>query len=363
MRVALRRALLGRHASPNPMVGCVIASPSGQIVGRGFHPEPGAPHAEIFALVEAGDLAKGGVAYVTLEPCSHFGRTPPCAGALIRAGVAKVVIAMLDPDRRVSGQGAERLRAAGIAVEVGLLEAQARNLNRAYVKHRETGLPYVTVKTATTLDGKIATPTGDSKWITSAVTRRWAHRRLRDRVDAIMVGIGTVRRDDPSLTTRLFSRTPRNPVRVVVDTHLDLPLSSKLATPGALPGETWVAAAYSAPLDRRNSLEQRGVKIVDCSAGDDGRVDLADLLAKLGTAGITHLLLEGGGELIGSALRGGHVDRYVATIAPKIIGGAASPGPAMGAPISNSMNDALSPKSWIMRRCGSDIVIECLLKD
>jgi diaminohydroxyphosphoribosylaminopyrimidine deaminase/5-amino-6-(5-phosphoribosylamino)uracil reductase len=358
MRQALKLASLGRHASPNPMVGCVIIGLDGARLGRGFHPEPGSPHAEIYALAEAGERAKGATAYVTLEPCSHFGRTPPCADALIKAGVSRVVASMLDPDTRVSGQGARRLIDAGIRVDTGVLEREAHRLNEAYIKHRLTGLPFVTVKVASTLDGKIASATGDSKWITSQVTRNWVHRRLRDRVDAIIVGIGTVLADNPALTTRLTSRVSRHPLRVVVDSHLRIRLNSQLVTPGALPGKTVVACLSSAPEEKKSALESQGTRLIVCGDDGDGHVNLRELMKRLGAMNITHALIEGGGLLIGGALRAGLVDRYISTIAPKIIGGSNAPSPVMGAPLSEEMKNALSPKSWILRRCGPDIVVD-----
>src|SRR3569833_1424197 len=204
IRRALRLTGRGRHASPNPMVGCVIVDPRGYVVGEGFHHAPGGPHAEVWALRSAGDgNAKGATVYVTLEPCSHFGRTPPCANALVEAGVHRVVIAMADPDNRVSGRGIDILKAAGIDVVVGVLEAEARGLIAPYVKHRTTGLPYLHLKSAMTLDGKIATSTGDSKWITSPIARAAVHRQMRDRYDAILCGVGTILADDSQLPTRM----------------------------------------------------------------------------------------------------------------------------------------------------------------
>jgi len=362
MTKALRRAVLGRSASPNPMVGCVIVAPGGRVAGVGFHPEPGAPHAETYALREAGNLARGATAYVTLEPCSHYGRTPPCADALIAAGVARVVVAMPDPDTRVRGRGIAMLQASGIDVTVGTCRQQAERLNAAYIKHRTTGLPYVTVKVATTLDGKIATESGDSKWITSALTRAWVHRQLRSRVDAIMVGVGTVIADDPRLTTRLVRADRRNALRIVVDSHLHTPPRARVIWPSDHDGKTLIACVKGAPLERRAALEAAGAGVLECASDDTGRVDLKDLMALLGKRGdIVHVLIEGGGRLIGGALTARIVDRYIATIAPKLIGGGSAPGPVGGTALAQTMAGAISPVRWIMRRSGSDIVIEAFL--
>jgi diaminohydroxyphosphoribosylaminopyrimidine deaminase/5-amino-6-(5-phosphoribosylamino)uracil reductase len=357
MRRALRLAALGRHASPNPMVGCVIVSAAGQVVGEGWHPKAGEPHAEVFALRDAGERARGGAAFVTLEPCSHHGRTPPCADALLAAGVKRVVCAMADPDLRVSGRGFEKLRQGGVEVSVGLLEAEARALNAAYIKHRMTGLPWVVLKTAMTLDGKIATDTGDSKWITSPIARKAVHRQLRDRCDGIMTGVGTVLADDPALTTRLTHKAGRNPLRVIVDSHLRTPLDSQVVKQSALDGRTIVAAVLDADPQRRAALEERGCRILLCEPGS-GRVDLTDLIRQLGTVGsMTSVLVESGGQLAASLLSAHLVDRWLAFIAPKIIGGTDAPGP-VGALGVSRMADALEVQFRQVRRCGPDIIID-----
>lgn len=357
MRRALRLASLGRHASPNPMVGCVIVSDAGQIIGEGWHPEAGEPHAEVFALRQAGELARGATAFVTLEPCSHQGRTPPCANALLAAGVRRVVCAMADPDARVSGRGFEHLRAGGIEVSVGLLEAEARALNAAYIKHRTLGLPWVVLKTAVTLDGKIATSTGDSRWITSPVSRLAVHRQLRDRCDAILTGIGTILADDPSLTTRLTHKAGRNPWRIVVDSRLRTPLDAKIVRRAGEDGRTILAATAGADPARRAALEARGCKILACETVSD-RVDLADLLRRLGTRGdMVGVLVESGGQLAASLLAQNLADRWLAFIAPKVVGGNNAPGPLAGLGISR-MADAQDVKFRQVRRCGPDIVID-----
>ncbi len=357
MRRSLRLAALGRHASPNPMVGCVLVNSLGQVVGEGWHPKAGEPHAEVFALREAGDLARGATAFVTLEPCSHHGRTPPCADALLAAGIKRVVCAMADPDVRVAGSGFAKLRQGGVEVSVGILEAGARALNAAYIKHRVTGLPWVVLKTAATLDGKIAAAGGDSKWITSPMSRRAVHRQLRDRCDAILTGVGTVLADDPSLTTRLMHKAGRNPWRVVVDSRLRTPLESQVVRQSALDGKTIIAATPDADPARREALEVQGCRVLLCEPSN-GRVDLTGLMRRLGTRGdMVGVLVEGGEQLAASLLSARLVDRWLAFIAPKIAGGTDALGPVGNLGISR-MADALDTQFRQVRRCGPDIVID-----
>lgn len=358
MRRALRLAALGRHASPNPMVGCVIVAPDGRIVGEGYHPQAGHPHAEVYALRAAGEAAQGATAYVTLEPCSHQGRTPPCADALLQAGVRRVVAAMTDPDPRVAGRGLERLRAGGVSVEVSLCEAEAQALNAAFIKHRLTGRPWVVLKTAMTLDGKIATRTGHSQWITSPIARRAVHRQLRDRCDAIITGVGTVLADDPSLTTRLEHRQGRDPLRVIVDSTARTPLGSQVVQRAAQDGKTLIATTEAAPRDRRDALIACGCDLLLCAPDAAGRVDLADLTARLGTRGdVIGVLIEGGGELAASFLQADLVDRWLAFVAPKIIGGCDAPGPVGGSGASR-MDESQVLSGWRVSRCGPDIRID-----
>ena len=358
MRRALRLAALGRHASPNPMVGCVLVDDVGRIVGEGWHPQPGQPHAEVFALRDAGDAARGATAFVTLEPCSHHGRTPPCADALLAAGVKRVVAAMTDPDPRVGGRGLERLRAGGVEVAVGVGEAEARALNAAYLKHRTTGLPWVVLKTAMTLDGKIATETGDSQWITSPVARRAVHRQLRDRADAILTGVGTVLADDPALTTRLGRRKGRSPWRVIVDSRLRTPPGAQVVRQAAEDGKTILATTALADLTRRDLLTERGCQVIVCESDDAGRVSLPDLMRRLGTRGdMIGVLVESGGTLAAGLLSANLVDRWVCFVAPKVVGGRAAPGPVGDLGIA-LMRDARAVSFRQVRRCGPDIVID-----
>ena len=358
MRRALRLASLGRHASPNPMVGCVLVAPDGRVVGEGFHPQAGQPHAEVFALRAAGEAARGAAAFVTLEPCSHQGRTPPCADALLRAGVARVAAAMTDPDPRVAGCGLERLQAGGVAVDVGLLEAEARALNAAFITHRLTGRPWVVLKTAMTLDGKIATRTGHSQWITSPVSRRAVHRQLRDRCDALITGIGTVLADDPSLTTRLEHKSGRDPLRVVVDSAARTPLDAQVVRLAAHDGRTLIVTTSAASPARRAALAARGCELLVCAPDTAGRVDLADLVARLGTRGdVIGVLVEGGGELAAGFLQANLVDRWLAFVAPKIVGGRDAPGPIGGVGAAR-IGESLTVSPWRVSRCGPDLRID-----
>ena len=356
MRRALHLAVRGRHASPNPMVGCVLVGEGGAVVGEGWHPQAGQPHAEVFALREAGEAARGTTAFVTLEPCAHHGRTPPCADALIAAGVKRVVAAMADPDTRVGGQGLARLRDHGIEVTVGVLEAEVRALNAAYLKHRTTGLPWVVLKTAMTLDGKIATETGDSQWITSPVARRAVHRQLRDRCDAILTGVGTVLADDPALTTRL-ARKGRDPWRIVVDSRLRTPLDAQVVRQAAGDGKTLIATLAGADPARQEALAAQGCGILEC-ASEAGRVDMADLLVRLGTRGdMVGVLVESGGTLAAALLSACLVDRWLCFIAPKVVGGGAAPGPIGDIGVA-FMRGARALSFRQVRRCGPDLVID-----
>ena len=357
MRRALRLAALGRHASPNPMVGCVLVGGAGEIVGEGFHPQAGQPHAEVFALRDAGDKARGATAYVTLEPCAHHGRTPPCAEALLAAGVGRVVAAMVDPDQRVGGQGLEKLRQGGAEIDVGVLEAEARALNAAYLKQRTTGVPWFVLKTAMTLDGKIATRTGDSQWITSVLSRTAVHRQLRDRCDAVLTGVGTVLADDPSLDTRLIHRLGRNPWRIVVDSHLRTPLTAKIIRMAQEDGRTIMVTTSAPDPAKRAEYEAVGCRVLVCNSFE-GRVNLSDLAVKLGTRrDIMSVLVECGGTLAAGLISAGLIDRWLQYIAPKIVGGSEAPGPIGSLGITH-MAQARPVLFQRVRRSGPDIVFD-----
>ena len=310
--LALARKGLGR-TSPNPVVGCVIVK-DGTVVGEGWHRKAGTPHAEIHALNMAGDAAQGADVYVTLEPCCHSGKTPPCSDALIRAGVRRVVAGMRDPNPQVSGGGLAALKRAGIETECGVLENDCRSINLPFIKHTTTGLPYVTYKCAMTLDGKIASITGESRWISCEDSRKYVH-RMRAHNDAVMVGVDTILADNPQLTVRHVKG--RNPVRTIVDSSLRTPTTVEILS-GELARET-IIACTEADRDIHRRYQQNGATVLVCNARK-GRVDLRDLMGKLGTLGIQSILLEGGSRLAGEALVNGLIDECVFFYAPKVIG-------------------------------------------
>ena len=355
MREALRiaRNAEGR-TSPNPLVGAVIVK-DGKIIAEGWHRQAGTPHAEIHALNMAGDLSRGATLYVTLEPCSHFGRTPPCTQAIINAGISRVVAAMSDPNPKVAGHGFELLRAAGIAVEVGLLEAEARRLNEVFLKWITRRLPFVTMKFACTLDGKIATVAGESQWISSEESRRFTH-HLRDINDAILVGVGTVLADNPSLTTRLVEG--KNPVRVIVDSNARTPLESKVVADKS--ARTIVAVTANAPPDKVRALKLRGVEVI--TAGNFERVDLTALMHALAEREITSVLVEGGGTIHFSMLRARLVDKVLAFIAPKLIGGSRALS-AVGGEGFAKLSDAVELDNFTAQTLGADILISGYVKE
>lgn len=327
MRLAIELAALHEGAvEPNPMVGCVLVK-AGRIVGQGAHERFGNPHAEVMALRAAGREARGATAYVNLEPCAHFGKTPPCADALIRAGVKRVVAAMRDPFALVAGRGFERLREAGVATDVGVLAADAATLNGPFLKRVLQKRPWVILKWAQSLDGKIATRTGDSKWISDEACRTHAH-AVRGRVDAIVVGVETVLRDDPSLTCR-HVEPKRIARRVVLDTRLRIPLECTLVST-ARHVETWVACADArANRSRASALRRRGVHIVKLPA-HGGRVDVEPLMDELAEAGATNMLVEGGGRVIAHFHERQLADEVHVYLAPLLIGGDGAPGPIRG---------------------------------
>lgn len=353
MSRALQLAELGRgKTSPNPLVGSVIVQ-NGRMVGEGYHRQAGTPHAEIHALRDAGEKAKGAVMYVTLEPCCHYGRTPPCTKSIIEAGVKEVVVGMADPNPLISGKGIKSLKDAGIRVLVGVLEKEARLQNESYIKYIITKRPFVTLKAAISLDGKIATRTGDSKWITGEEARVMVH-RMRGTNDAVMVGIGTVLADDPLLTVRLEGEY-RQPRRVIMDSSLRIPEASRIVkTASEIP--TVMAAVkgrYSEA--KRVELEGAGLEIWDLPAVQ-GRADLLTLMEELGKREITSLLLEGGSALNASALEAGIIDKFVFFLAPLIIGGEESPG-GFGGMGCERLCDCLRLIKTSVQQVGEDLMI------
>ncbi|HEY8490034.1 MAG TPA: bifunctional diaminohydroxyphosphoribosylaminopyrimidine deaminase/5-amino-6-(5-phosphoribosylamino)uracil reductase RibD [Dehalococcoidia bacterium] len=348
--LALARRALGR-VSPNPAVGAVVVR-DGRVVGQGFTQPPGGPHAEIVALREAGQAARGAVLYCTLEPCCHTGRTGPCTEAIIRAGVAEVRYAVDDPDPRVAGGGRAALEAAGVRVVAGEGREEAERLYEAYAKHRRTGLPFVIAKFAASLDGKIAAAGGGSRWITGPESRAWAHRQ-RAAVDAILAGVETVLKDDPELTARPDGRpAERQPLRVVADSRGRTPPSARLLS---APGPVLVATTAASPAAWRAGLAARGAEVL-VLPDRDGRVDLRSLLAVLGERGVLSLLAEGGGVLLGGLFDARLVDKVWAFVAPVVIGAAEAPSPVAGRG-ARTMAEAVRLERTEVARLGPDLLV------
>jgi diaminohydroxyphosphoribosylaminopyrimidine deaminase/5-amino-6-(5-phosphoribosylamino)uracil reductase len=345
MRVALREAAKGvGRTSPNPPVGAVLVK-NGRVIARGHHARAGGPHAEVVVLRAAGARARGADLYTTLEPCDHFGRTPPCSIAILEAGVRRVFTGSSDPNPLVNGRGVARLRRAGVEVLSGVLRDACDELNAPWLRFMAEGRPYVTLKAAVTLDGRIATRTGDSRWVTGEPARRWVH-RLRSRVDAVLVGRGTALADDPRLTARV--RRGRDPLRVVLDTDLGLPARLKLFRERSA-AKTIVAHASS----RTRELGPN-VELLRCRRGPGG-VDLEDLLARLGERGVTHLLVEGGAATHARFLEAGLVDRVAVFVAPKLAGADGVPFFAARGPAR--MADALALSDVQIERVGDDVLV------
>jgi diaminohydroxyphosphoribosylaminopyrimidine deaminase/5-amino-6-(5-phosphoribosylamino)uracil reductase len=314
--LALARRSLGR-TWPNPAVGCVIVK-DGSIVGRGRTRDGGRPHAEVDALIQAGDAARGATAYVTLEPCSHFGKSPPCADALIKAGIVKVVSALQDPNPQVNGQGHARLRAAGIVVEVGEGAKEAAEINAGFLLQLSEGRPLFHLKVASSLDGRIATASGESKWITGAASRADGQ-RLRATHDAILVGASTVAADDPELTCRLPGLDSYSPVRIVLDSKARTSPGSKLAlTANKTP--VWLVCTRDAPTAAREVLQAKGVQVIEVASNAQGRVDIAAAARTLGERRLTRVLVEGGGEVAAAFLKANLVDRLTTYQAGLLMG-------------------------------------------
>jgi diaminohydroxyphosphoribosylaminopyrimidine deaminase/5-amino-6-(5-phosphoribosylamino)uracil reductase len=351
----MRQALmLARYAegrtSPNPLVGAVIVK-EGRIVGQGWHKKAGTPHAEVHALAQAGAAAKGATIYVTLEPCSHYGRTPPCSKALIEAGIGRVVIAMKDPNPLVAGRGIQMLRDAGIEVIDGILKQEAIELNEVFLKWIMTKQPFIILKTAMTLDGKIATCTGNSQWITNEKSRERVH-KMRDLYDGILVGIGTVLADNPSLTTRLPGIKGENPIRIIVDSKARTPLTAQVVTDHA--AQTIIAVTKEAPQIRVEALRQSGVEVL--VVNDGTQVDLKILFSKLGERAISSIFVEGGATINYSLISEHLVDKIHVFIAPKLVGGKAAVTAFEGSGIEN-LQDAFLLKKMQTELIDGDILI------
>lgn len=359
MRTALALARRGAgRVSPNPMVGALVVR-AGRVLGSGYHRSFGGPHAEVYALRQAGPRARGADLYVTLEPCSHYGKTPPCADAVIASGIKRVFIGQTDPNPRVRGRGVRRLRTAGIEVRLGILKKECAELNAAFSKYITSGLPLVTLKAAMTLDGRIATRTGDSKWITCTQSRALVH-RTRAESDAVMVGIGTVMADDPRLNVRLGRKRSRDPLRVVIDSRLRIDPASALMQAGSAAGTLVLTGKRAAQGAKADLLRSRGAEVLGCPCRGR-RLDLEAALRLLGSRGISSVLLEGGASLFGAALRSGIVDRVMLFYAPKLLGGAdglplaAGTGPA-------HIDECRRLDNMRVRFVGSDFLVEGTLR-
>ena len=357
MKMALDLAEKGRgFTSPNPMVGAVVVK-DGAVVGRGYHEAAGKPHAEVNAIDDAKACTSGATLYVTLEPCNHFGKTPPCTEKILESGIKRVVAAVRDPNPDVKGDGAEFLRSKGVEVIFGICEREAKRQNEVFLKYIKTKRPFVTVKCASTLDGKIATKTGDSKWVTGEEARQFVH-RLRHFTDAIMVGIDTVKRDDPKLTTRLDGIKGRNPARIILDSRLSISEDAIVLQQNS--GSDTIIIVTDSALDaallrKKAKFEEKGIKIIE-SPARGGLIALDFLMGKLGSIGITSLLIEGGSRVIASAFSAGIVDKIFFFFAPRILGGdgvtiCSGPGPAL-------MSDSIPVKDVNIQRFGDDIMIE-----
>jgi len=357
MKVALDLASKGQgNTSPNPMVGAVIVK-DGSIVGKGYHPAAGKAHAEVYAIDDAGIHTENATLYVTLEPCNHHGRTPPCTEKILKAGIQRLVVAMEDPNPDVTGGGLAYLAAQGLTVVSGILQAEAQKQNEAFIKFVNTKQPFVILKCAATLDGQLATRTGDAKWVTGEASRQYVH-LLRHRVDAILVGMGTVHNDNPRLTTRLQKGEGKNPIRIILDTNLRISEKAEVIQ-STSEAETWIISGKQAVtaqgMAKRKRLEKAGVRVMEAPLSH-GRIDLAQLLPLLGRNNVTSLLIEGGGSVMASAVSAGIVDKIMFFYAPKLLGG------NDGVPICRGMGSELMKGAWpvsgiTVRRFDDDIMI------
>ena len=354
MKEALRQAKKGHgRTSPNPAVGAVVVR-DGEIIATGYHKRAGGKHAEVEALAKIGGKAeRGDVLYVTLEPCNHYGKTPPCTEAILKSGLKKVVVGMKDPNPKVSGGGCESLAEKGIDIETGVLESECCQLNEAFLKFATTGRPFMIVKSALTLDGWTATSTGHSHWITNEKSRQFVH-RLRDHVDGVMVGVGTVLADDPLLTTRLKVRRGKDPLRIIVDTHLRIPDNARVLNHDS-PSMTLVAVGGDVPPERLKGMQKNRISTISCPIKNSW-VDLTALMDILGGMDITSVLVEGGATLIGSMIREALIDKFYIFKAPKILGGDNGI-PMVTGPGPKRIDESLGLKDIKIRRFGNDLLI------
>lgn len=351
MNLALELAATAKgRTNPNPLVGAIIVK-NGMIVGSGLHRKAGEPHAEVHAFRMAGDHAKDATLYVTLEPCSHYGKTPPCAELVKNSGVCRVVIAMQDPNPVVAGRGIRILQEAGIEVEVGVLEQEARLLNERFIHNMISSTPFIVSKVAMTLDGKLATHNGHSKWVTGTEAREFVH-QLRNEVDGIMVGIGTVLADNPKLTTRL-PEGGKNPIRIILDSNLRIPIDAEVTD--TTEAQTWVVTSEEADQSKIALLKEKGLEVIFVPASESG-LDLPALLKRLYEEGITDVLLEGGSELNGAFLKAGLINKFLIFVAPKLLGGRNSKTPFAGAD-SERMDEASNVDFHSVEYFGRDICI------
>jgi diaminohydroxyphosphoribosylaminopyrimidine deaminase/5-amino-6-(5-phosphoribosylamino)uracil reductase len=355
MNLAMRLAIKAKgKTSPNPMVGALVVK-NGKILGRGYHQKCGLAHAEIVALDEAGYNSKGATLYVTLEPCAHFGRTAPCVDRIIKSGLKEVIVGMIDPNPLNNGKGINIIKQHKIKVKVGVLEERLRKLNEAFIKYISKRIPFVTVKVAQSLDGKIATHRGDSKWITSDRSRSYAH-RMRQNFDAIMVGVNTILRDDPKLDVWFSEKLP---IKIVVDSQLSTPQNANIFSARNKIIIVTLSSRPGQETENRKILSERA-EILEVKE-KEGQVNLKDMMKKLAQLGITNILVEGGGTLIGSLFDEGLVDKILFFFSPKIIGGKESISSVMGKGVAR-IDKAIKLKDIILRRLGEDFLIEGYVK-
>ncbi|MBT6410097.1 MAG: bifunctional diaminohydroxyphosphoribosylaminopyrimidine deaminase/5-amino-6-(5-phosphoribosylamino)uracil reductase RibD [Nitrospina sp.] len=354
MRRALELAARGR-TSPNPMVGAVVVK-QGKVVGEGYHSRAGYPHAEVEALRQAGNKARSADLYVNLEPCCHFGRTPPCTDAIIQAGIKRVFVGMKDPNKQVSGKGLRALKAQGIVIVSGILKKECMKLNESFVKVMQTGMPFVIMKTAMSLDGKIATRSGDARWISGELARKHVH-KIRNHVDAILVGTETVLKDNPRLTCRLATGSVEHPIRIILDRRNRIPLTANVFKNSRSQPVIYVTGPDISSA-RQKALVARKVEILNGKFGKNG-FHIKPLLKELANRDMNSILVEGGAELNASVLKAGVVDRVVAFISPMLIGGGKAPG-FLGGQGVMKVNNAIKLKDLEVTKIGEDLMVEAI---